>query len=88
MINDDQAKLILMSEFIEQKVRKEKELEFYQEELQKLTSKIQYLTREVDLTSTIIELIKTDNVYDFKEKWVEQEEKKKLLSNKSDGGRT
>jgi hypothetical protein len=88
MINDDQAKLILMSEFIEQKVRKEKELEFYQEELQKLTSKIQYLTREVDLTSTIIELIKTDNVYDFKEKWVEQEEKKNLLSNKSDGGRT
>ena len=77
-----------MSEFIEQKVRKEKELEFYQEELQKLTSKIQYLTREVDLTSTIIELIKTDNVYDFKEKWVEQEEKKNLLSNKNDRGRT
>ena len=88
MINDDQAKLILMSEFIEQKVRKEKELEFYQEELQKLTSKIQYLSREVDLTNTIIELIKTDNVYDFKEKWVEQEEKKNLLSNKNDRGRT
>ena len=88
MINDDQAKLILMSEFIEQKVRKEKELEFYQEELQKLTSKIQYLSREVDLTNTIIELIKTNNVYDFKEKWVEQEEKKNLLSNKNDRGRT
>ena len=88
MVNNDQTKLILISEFIEQKVRKEKELEFYQEELQKLTSKIQYLTREVDLTNTIIELIKTDNVYDFKEKWVEQEEKKKLLSNKSDRGKT
>ena len=84
MINDDQAKLILMSEFIEQKVRKEKELEFYQEELQKLTSKIQYLSREVDLTNTIIELIKTNNVYDFKEKWVEQEEKKKLLNHKEE----
>lgn len=84
MINDDQAKLILMSEFIEQKVRKEKELEFYQEELQKLTSKIRYLSREVDLTNTIIELIKTDNVYEFKEKWVEQEEKKKLLNHKEE----
>jgi len=84
MINDDQTKLILMSEFIEQKVRKEKELEFYQEELQKLTSKIQYLSREVDLTNTIIELIKTNNVYDFKEKWVEQEEKKKLLNHKEE----
>ena len=84
VINDDQAKLILISEFIEQKVRKEKELEFYQEELQKLTSKIQYLSREVDLTNTIIELIKTNNVYDFKEKWVEQEEKKKLLNHKEE----
>ena len=35
-----------------------------------------------DLTNTIIELIKTDNVYDFKEKWIQQEEKKKLLENK------
>ena len=84
VINDDQAKLILISEFIEQKVRKEKELEFYQEELQKLTSKIQYLTREVDLTNTIIELIKTDNVYDFREKWIQQEEKKKLLNHKEE----
>lgn len=84
MISDDQTKLILMSEFIEQKVRKEKELEFYQEELQKLTSKIRYLSREVDLTNTIIELIKTDNVYEFKEKWVEQEEKKKLLNHKEE----
>ena len=84
VINDDQAKLILISEFIEQKVRKEKELEFYQEELQKLTSKIKYLTREVDLTNTIIELIKTDNVYDFREKWIQQEEKKKLLNHKEE----
>ena len=76
---DDDAKLILISEFIEQKLRKEKELEFYQDELQKLTKKISVLTREVDLTNSIIQLIKADNVYDFREKWIEQEEKKKLL---------
>ena len=40
---DDDAKLILISEFIEQKLRKEKELEFYQDELQKLTKKISVL---------------------------------------------
>ena len=76
---DDDAKLILISEFIEQKLRKEKELEFYQEELHNLTKKISVLTREVDLTNSIINLIKADNVYDFREKWIEQEEKKKLL---------
>mgnify|MGYP001298040183 CR=1 FL=1 len=78
MVEDD-AKLILISEFIEQKLRKEKELEFYQDELHKLTKKISVLTREVDLTNSIINLIKADNVYDFREKWIEQEEKKKLL---------
>lgn len=76
---DDDAKLILISEFIEQKLRKEKELEFYQDELIKLTKKISMLSREVDLTNSIISLIKSDNVYDFREKWIEQEEKKKLL---------
>ena len=76
---DDDAKLILISEFIEQKLRKEKELEFYQDELTKLTKKISMLSREVDLTNSIISLIKSDNVYDFREKWIEQEEKKKLL---------
>jgi len=76
---DDDAKLILISEFIEQKLRKEKELEFYQDELLKLTKKISILGREVDLTNSIISLIKSDNVYDFREKWIEQEEKKKLL---------
>ena len=76
---DDDAKLILISEFIEQKLRKEKELEFYQDELIKLTKKISMLSREVDLTNSIISLIKSDNVYDFREKWIQQEEKKKLL---------
>ncbi len=76
---DEDAKLILITEFIEQKLRKEKELDFYQEELLKLTKKINILSREVDLTNSIISLIKSDNVYDFREKWIEQEEKKKLL---------
>jgi|TARA_R100001443_G_scaffold27736_1_gene40929 hypothetical protein len=76
---DEDAKLILITEFIEQKLRKEKELDFYQEELLKLTKKISILSREVDLTNSIISLIKSDNVYDFREKWIEQEEKKKLL---------
>ena len=63
----DQGKLILITDIIEQKVRKEKELEFYLRELEKLNSKISYLRTEVDLTNTIIGMIKGEMVYDIKE---------------------
>ena len=68
MKNDQ--KLILITDFIEQKLRKEKELEFYEKELIELQTKIGYLRREVDLTNTIINLIKTETVYDIKEQIV------------------
>jgi len=68
MSNDQ--KLILITDFIEQKLRKEKELEFYEKELFELQTKIGYLRREVDLTNTIINLIKTETVYDVKEQMV------------------
>ena len=68
MKNDQ--KLILITDFIEQKLRKEKELEFYEKELIELQTKIGYLRREVDLTNTIINLIKTETVYDVKEQMV------------------
>ena len=68
MKNDQ--KLILITDFIEQKLRKEKELEFYEKELIELQTKIGYLRREVDLTNTIINLIKTETVYDIKEQMV------------------
>ena len=66
----DEQKLILITDFIEQKLRKEKELEFYLEELQKLQVKIGYLRREVDLTNTIIGMIKHEQVYDIKENMI------------------
>ena len=53
----DEKKLILITEFIEQKLRKENELEFYLKELEKLNGKISFLRREVDLTNTIIKMI-------------------------------
>ena len=68
----EEQKLILISDFIEQKLRKEQELDFYLKELDELQRKIGYLRQEVSLTNTIINMIKTDNVYDFKEKMIEK----------------
>ena len=53
----EESRLILITDFIEQKLRKEKELEFYLKELDALQIKIGYLNREVGLTNQIIDMI-------------------------------
>jgi hypothetical protein len=55
--NSDDKTIILIADVLEQKLRKEKELEFYNEELEKLQQKIFWLEREVKLTEKIIEII-------------------------------
>jgi hypothetical protein len=69
----EEQKLILISDFIEQKLRKEQELDFYLKELEELQRKIGYLRQEVSLTNTIINLIKTEQVYDIKENMLERD---------------
>ena len=64
---NESPKLILLSDIIEQKVRKERELDFYQKEQEKLQEKMYWLRREIGLNETIIDIIKNDNVVDFKE---------------------
>lgn len=71
---EQEAKLILITDFIEQKLRKEQELDFYLKELEELQRKIGWLRREVDLTNTIIGMIKTETVYDIKEEMIANNE--------------
>jgi len=68
----EESKLILISDFIEQKIRKEQELEYYLKELTELNRKIGFLRQEVDLTNTIINMIKAEQVHDVKERMVER----------------
>jgi hypothetical protein len=70
----NESRLILITDFIEQKLRKEQELEFYLKELSELERKIGWLRREVDLTNTIISMIKTETVYDIKEEMLANNE--------------
>ena len=60
MKSSDDSKIVLIADVIEQKLRKEKELEFYNAELQKLQQKIFWLEREVKLTEEIIEIIENE----------------------------
>lgn len=65
-------KLILITDFIEQKLRKEKELEFYEQELKKLEEKMYWLKREITLNNTIIEMIQQESVYDIQQGLLEK----------------
>ena len=64
---NEQPKLILLTDIIEQKVRKEKELEFYEAEIEKLREKMYWLQRDIDVNNIILNMIKNDNVLDVKE---------------------
>ena len=57
-MKNESPKLILLSDVIENKVRKERELEFYQEELSKLQTKMMWLKRDIDVNNIIIDMIK------------------------------
>ena len=62
----EERKLILLGDFIDQRIRKQQELEFYQKELEKLQEKMYWLRRDIDLTTTIISIIEQEKVIDIK----------------------
>jgi hypothetical protein len=74
----EESRLILITDFIEQKLRKEKELEYYLKELEDLQTKIGYLTREVGLTNQIIDMIKKEQIYDVKQNMIDNDKVKTI----------
>jgi len=61
------TKLILLTDILETKLRKEKELEFYQKELEKLQQKMFFLSKDIDITNLCIEIIEKEKVMDIRE---------------------
>ena len=64
---DTSNKIILLTDYIEQKVRKEKELEYYTKELEELQRKMFFLRKEIQLTNVIIDIVEKEKVIDIKE---------------------
>jgi len=62
----NEKKILFLTDIIEQKVRKEQELEFYQKELEKLQQKMFWVKKEIDLTNTIISIIEDEKVIDIR----------------------
>ena len=60
-------KIIMLSEILETRVRKQKELEYYQKELEKLKEKMFFIQKDIDITNLIIDMIEKENVGDFQQ---------------------
>jgi len=85
-----ERKIILLTDIIEQKVRKEKELEYYQRELEKLNHKMFFIRKEIDLTNFIIDLIGREKLMDIREV-IDDKDVEKLIGNdngEEDGNET
>ena len=64
---DISNKIILLSDYIEQKIRKEKELEYYQKELEGLQKKMFFLRKEIQLATFIIDIVEKEKIIDIRE---------------------
>lgn len=66
------SKLIQITDIIETRLRKEKELEYYQAELDKLQQKMFFLRKDIEITNLIINMIETEQIYDVKQNMIER----------------
>ena len=55
-------KIILLSDIVQHKLRKEQELEFYQQELEKLQQKMFFLKKDIEITNMCIDIIEQEKV--------------------------
>ena len=76
----NEKKVILLTDVLEQKLRKERELEFYEKELKKLEERLYWLRREITLNNNIIDIIKNNAIIDLKE----QADEKLLIKPRED----
>lgn len=67
IMTEETGKLILISDIIETRLRKEKELEYYQKQLAKINQKMFFLRKDLEITNLIIDMIEKEKVVDIKE---------------------
>ena len=67
-------KIIMLADVLETRVRKEKELEYYQKELDKLQEKMFFIKKDIDITNLIIDMIEKENVIDIRQRLLEKKD--------------
>ena len=60
------SKIIVLNDIYEMRKRKEEELAFYHEQLEKLKEKMFFVQKEIDVTNLCIEIIEKEKVINIK----------------------
>jgi hypothetical protein len=69
----ERGQIILITDLIEEKLRKEQELEFYEREMQRLLIRMSYVRQEIGLTEVIIRMIELEEIPDILKNIKEQD---------------
>ena len=78
MQQDKFAKIILISDLIKDKEAKEEELLYYEKVMQDLMFKMHMVRKEINLTNTIIDVIKNEKA-DILQQFIESKDNTKVL---------
>lgn len=60
-------KIVFLTDLIDQRLRKEKEIEYYEKELAKIEERLFFLRKERELTVFILDIIENEKVLDIRE---------------------
>ena len=59
------SEILMITDLLDVRARKLKELQFYSDQLEELKTKMYYIQKEIDLTNKIIKMIETETIVDI-----------------------
>ena len=72
MEKNEDRKILFITDLIDQRLRKEKEIDYYEKELVKIEERLFFLRKERELTQLIIDIIDKEKVIDLRERMYER----------------
>ena len=73
MTNNNNKKIIFITDLIESKVQKQREIEKYESQLKIIEERLFFLRKEKEITETILELIEHEKIIDLRNYMIEND---------------
>ena len=70
-MTEREKSIVFITDLIESKVRKEREIEYYEERLKEIEKKLFFLKKEQNVTETILDIIQNEKILEFKQVMLE-----------------
>ena len=64
-MTEREKSIVFITDLIESKVRKEREIEYYEEKIKEIEKKLFFLKKEQNVTETILDIIQNEKVLEF-----------------------